>query len=153
MQLPISTPGKFSKAYTLQRLIQLAYSFLFLGSHLKATWIFFFSLLFFAKHTNDKISAIRNRNVCLSLPQNAEGPLPRSLLHSGWNREHFAAELHFPRHRLKSCNLPPQWSKTPFGMFVWGFALAQSQAKHLFWILNMEKQDCEFFPELLQQHV
>lgn len=37
MQLPDSPLGKYSKASTLQRRIQLAYSFLFLGSHLKAT--------------------------------------------------------------------------------------------------------------------
>lgn len=148
MQLPNSPLGKFSKAYTLQRLIQLAYSFLFLGSHLKATqqW-----KVICQTYKRQDSGGQKKKRVLVSASHCWRPPL--SFTPSGWNQEHFAAELHFPRHRLKSCNLPPQWSETPFGMFVRGFAFAESEAKCLFWILNMEKQASEFFPELLQQHI
>lgn len=139
MQLPNSPLGKFSKASTLQRLIQLAYSFLFLCFHLKAT------------RQRKVICPTYKRSeieTCLSLPHIAEGPLSPSLLRGETRNTWLLSSIfHVTGWRAAICL---HSEVKHYSLCLCGDLLSQSQRLNAcsgYW--TWRNRACAFFPRAL----
>lgn len=145
MQLSNSPLGEFSKASTLQRLIQLAYSYSIPGlppegNTTAESYALYVQTAGFGRSEIE--TCARLRLTLLKVPsllsllwgETRNTRLLSSIFHvTGWGA---AICLHAGVKHCSRC-------------LCGGFAFAESEAKCLFWILNTEKQARAFFPRAL----